>query len=326
MKHRVLGKTGYSISEIALGTWQLGSKWGMPFDEEEALKILEEAYSLGINFIDTADVYKDGLSEKVIGKFLKTKKDKIYVVTKCGRKLKPHISDLYTKENIFKFVEDSLTNMQLEQLDLILLHCPPTDAYYKEEMFLALDELKRMGKIAHYGVSVEKVEEAILASKYDISAVEIIFNMFRQKPVEEFFKIAKEKNIGIIARVPLASGLLTGSLKSNQTFDSKDHRTYNRNGESFDKGETFSGVDYETGIKASEELKRLFNDENLTKYALKWILMHDEVSTVIPGASKTGQITENAKASDFRVLTDNEMEVVKTIYDKYIKRGVHGLW
>lgn len=326
MRYRLLGKTKMKISEISLGTWQLGSKWGEEFNEEVALQTLESAYKEGINCFDTADIYQDGLSEKVIGKFIKDKKDEIFVITKCGRKLNPHVAQGYNGVNIRQFVFSSLENMQVESLDLVLLHCPPTDVYHSDEAFKVLDDLKTEGKIKNYGVSVEKVEEAIKALQYDISVVEIIFNMFRLKPSEEFFKLAKEKNVGIIVRVPLASGLLTGKFNENTKFSKNDHRNYNRNGEAFDKGETFSGVDYNTGLNAAKEIKEKLQTENLVHSALKYILMYDEVSTVIPGASNPKQIENNAKACDINDFTKEQMDIVKDVYERSIKESVHNLW
>lgn len=326
MHYRILGKTGYKVSEISLGTWQLGSKWGEAFDENVAIETLEAAYREGINFLDTADVYQGGLSEKAIGKFLKTKKDKIFVVTKCGRRLDPHNAAGYNLENLTKFVDASLKNLDVDSLDLILLHCPPTDTYYKRETFDALDSLKKEGKIKHYGVSVERVEEAIKAMDYDISAVEIIFNMFRLRPAELFFGLAQKHGVGIIVRVPLASGLLSGKYDRRTTFGAKDHRTFNRNGEAFDKGETFSGVDYETGLAAAEELKKKLNTDSLALSALRYILMYDEVSTVIPGASNAAQIAENAKACLLPAFTEEQMAVVKKVYDRSIRPLVHHSW
>ena len=326
MNYRILGKTGYSISEVSLGTWQLGSKWGDPFDEKVAIDTMEAAYRAGINFFDTADVYQGGLSEKAIGKFIKTKRDKIYVVTKCGRRLSPHNAEGYNNENLKKFVDESLENMGVNSLDLVLLHCPPTDVYYRKDVFDALDHLKAEGKIMHYGVSVERVEEAIKAMDFDISAVEIIFNMFRLKPAELFFSLAKKNNVGIITRVPLASGILSGKFDMNTTFGARDHRRFNRNGESFDKGETFSGVDYQTGIAAANELKMKLKTDSLALSALRYILMYAEVSTVIPGASNATQIMENVKASVMPAFTEEQMEIVKEVYDRSIKQFVHYSW
>ncbi len=320
------GNTGKYVSRIGLGTWQLGTKWGEAFNEEEGLKILDAANNLGINFIDTADIYNSGKSELTIGKYMKEHKNNFYVVTKCGRALNPHIAKMYTPEAIEKFVDESLDRLGLKCLDMILLHCPPTEVYDDEKIFKKLDELKEAGKIAAYGVSIEKVSEGIKAMKYNISAIEVIFNMFRLKPLENLFPKAKEKNIGIIVRVPLASGLLTGKYDINTKFGEKDHRNYNRNGEAFDKGETFSGVDYELGLKAVSELKKLFKTDNLAPIALRWILMHDAVSVVIPGASKESQVYDNVKAATFRELTKEEMAKVEEIYNKYIKASVHNNW
>ena len=234
----------------------------------------------------------------------------------------------YNKENIRLFVEDSLKNMEMESIDLLQLHCPPTEVYYNDEVFKALDELKKEGKIINYGVSVEKVEEALKAIQYpNVASVQIIFNMFRQKPLEIFFKEAKKNDVGIIVRVPLASGLLTGKMTTSTLFSKDDHRSFNRNGEAFDKGETFSGVDYELGLKAVEELKKVLpNKEPLAKLALRWILMFDEVSCVIPGASSSEQIASNVGSSLLSAFTTEEMEMVTKVYEKYIKASVHPLW
>jgi aryl-alcohol dehydrogenase-like predicted oxidoreductase len=327
MKYRRFGKTELMISEISLGTWQLGSKWGDPFDSQVAYDTLKSAYDKGINCFDTADVYQGGASEKAIGKFLEEVKDKPFVITKTGRKLNPHIASGYNKENIRKFIDDSRERLNVNALDMVLLHCPPTEVYYNPEVFKFLDEFKKEGIIKHYGVSVEKIEEGLKAMDYPgVEAIEIIFNMFRLRPIELFFEQAKKKDIAVIVRVPLASGLLTGKFTPASEFGKNDHRNFNRDGKSFDKGETFSGVDYETGLKAVEELKELFKTDNLAPYALKWILMFDAVSTVIPGASKESQIVSNVQAVDLPLLTKSQMKEVKRIYDKYIKDPVHYLW
>lgn len=326
MNYRILGKTGFEISEVSLGTWQLGSRWGEPFDREVAWNTLEAAYQEGINLFDTADIYQDGMSEKVIGDFIKTKDKRIFVVTKCGRKLNPHKTEGYNAENIRRFVNESRKNLQMDCLDLVLLHCPPTDVYFNGEVFDELDTLKREGLIANYGVSVEKIEEALEALKYDISAIEIIFNMFRIRPADELFEMAQKKNVGIIVRVPLASGLLSGKYTLDTVFGKGDHRNYNRNGEFFDKGETFSGVDYATGVNAAIMLKEKLHTDNLANTALKYILMYDSVSTVIPGASSPLQIKSNAAASSLPPLSKEEMDIVRNIYDEYIRAQVHDLW
>lgn len=326
MKKRVFGNTGRSVSEIGLGTWQLGTVWGEQFNKEESIKILDAAKNNGINFIDTADVYNNGLSEITIGEYVKNNRESFFITTKCGRRLNPHTAEMYTPEAIEKFINESLEHMQLEYLDLVLLHCPPTEVYEKKEIFDKLEELKSIGKISSYGVSVEKVSEGLKAMKYGISAIEVIFNMFRLKPTEELFKKAKENNVAIIARVPLASGILTGKFNKNTIFGPNDHRTYNRDGAAFDKGETFSGVDYNIGIEATEELKKVFKTENLAPYAIKWILMFDEVSVVIPGASKEEQVLSNVSASELPDITKDQMKKVEEIYNKYIKESVHDNW
>lgn len=326
MNYRILGKTGFKVSEISLGTWQLGSKWGESFDADKAWKTLEAACEQGINLFDTADIYQDGNSEKTIGEFLKNKKEKIYVVTKCGRKLNPHVASGYNARNIRQFIHDSLQNLQREQLDLVLLHCPPSEVYQKQEVFDELNRLKQEGLIAHYGVSVERISEALEALKQDISAIEIIFNMFRLRPAEELFDQAQQKQVGIITRVPLASGLLTGKFTENTSFGAHDHRSYNRDGAYFDKGETFSGVDYQKGVHAAARLKELLHTDRLAQAALRYILMYPAVSTVIPGASSPEQITANAQASDLPPFTEEEMNIVRKVYDEEIKSLVHGCW
>ncbi|MFW6318964.1 MAG: aldo/keto reductase [Bacillota bacterium] len=327
MNYRTLGKTNIKVSEISLGTWQLGSVWGEPFDEDVAKETLEEAVKNGINCFDTADVYQGGLSEKAIGEFIKKQEKDIFVITKTGRRLENHVASEYNEKNIRKFINDSRKNLDVEALDMVLLHCPPTDVYYNPDVFNLLDTLKDEGKIKHYGVSVERIEEGLKAMQYDgVEAIEIIFNMFRLRPSELFFEEAKKHNIGVIVRVPLASGLLTGKFDENTTFNKDDHRRFNRHGEAFDKGETFSGVEYETGLKAVQALKDHFNTENIAPYALRWILAFDAVSTVIPGASRAEHIINNAKVSEMEPLSKKDMEKVKEIYDTYIKDPVHHLW
>lgn len=329
MNYRILGKTGLKISEISLGTWQVGGKWGDKFSFENAETILSKAVDSGINFIDTADVYGDGdkESERSVGQFIRKHSGQIYIATKCGRQLDPHINEAYTPQVLRKFVEDSLKNTGLERLDLIQLHCPPTEVYYRPEIFELFDKLKAEGKIAHMGVSVEKVEEALKAIEYEnVTTVQIIFNMFRQRPANLFFEQAKKRNVGILARVPLASGLLTGKFTRQTAFSSGDHRNFNRDGAAFDRGETFSGIDYETGLDAIEEIKRIFPDKDLTTLALKWILQFDAVSCVIPGASKVEQVESNLKAIQSPDLTEAEMEHIQHVYNERIKPLVHHYW
>lgn len=328
MRYRTLGKTGLNVSEVSLGTWQVGGRWGTPFSDANADQILNRAIDLGVNFIDTADVYDGGRSEAAVGRVVRSRSEQVVVATKCGRKISPHVAAGYTPEVLEKYVEDSLRNTGLEALDLIQLHCPPTDVYYRPEIFALFDRLKQQGKIRNLGVSVEKVEEAIKAIEYpNVTTVQIIFNMFRHRPSEMFFSLAKERDVGVIVRVPLASGLLSGKMDATTTFGPDDHRNFNRDGQSFDKGETFSGVDFETGLQAVEELERLFPDpENLPAYALRWILMFDAVSCVIPGASRLEHVESNAQAADLPPLTHEQMADIGAIYDKYLKADVHQRW
>jgi len=309
MKKRLLGKTGFEITEIGTGTWQVGGKWGSEFSHSNADAILNSAIDNGVNFIDTADVYGNRESEKAVGRLIRSRSERIYVATKCGRRFSPHIDQSYQPDALRKFVEDSLRNMGLETLDLIQLHCPPTETYYRPEIFELFNKLKTEGKILNLGVSVEKVDEALKAIGYEnVTTVQIIFNMLRQRPSEYFFAEAARKNIGIIARVPLASGLLTGKFSPSTTFGKDDHRTFNRNGEAFDKGETFSGIDYQKGLAAVEEIKKLFpQSANLAAMALKWILMFPQVSCVIPGASSPDQILSNNLATELPDLTSEQI-------------------
>ena len=326
MNQRIFGKTERTVSEIGLGTWQLGTRWGDPFNHEEAIHILETAEECGINFIDTADVYNGGKSEETIGEYLAERREKFFVTTKCGRRLQPHTAEMYTPLAIQEFIEDSLQRLKMEQLDLVLLHCPPSSVYERDDIFAELETQKKLGKIASYGVSIEKVSEGIQASEYDISAMEVIFNMFRLKPLDQLFPLTQKKNVAIIARVPLASGLLTGKYTLETEFGPKDHRTYNREGASFDKGETFSGVPYALGIQAVEELKKTFATEDLASIAIRWILMHPQVSVVIPGASRASQVRENVRAAELAPLTDAQMTAVQSIYDRYLREIIHPQW
>jgi aryl-alcohol dehydrogenase-like predicted oxidoreductase len=328
MKTRILGKTGFEISRIALGTWQVGGRWGTKFDHDNADRILNKAVDSGINFFDTADVYEEGESEKAIGRLIRNRSERLYVATKCGKRLSPHTNESYTPEALRGFVEDSLKNMQVDAIDLVQLHCPPTEVYYRPEIFELFEHLKEEGKVLNLGISVQKVEEAIKALEYsNVASIQIIFNMFRQRPSENFFQMAARHDVGIIVRVPLASGLLSGKLTKNTRFEKEDHRSFNREGERFDKGETFSGIDYETGLKAVAKLKKLFPDhKNLVPLALKWILMHKEVSCVIPGASNPGQLDAILKTDELPEPTEYELYQVEEIYRSDIKPLVHQLW
>ena len=324
MKYRELGRTEWKVAEISFGAWAIGGGWG-PVDEQESLAALHRAVDLGVNFIDTADGYG---SEPLIARFRKGRRETVYVATKCGRLLSPHTADGYNKENIIRFAEASLQRLQTDCLDLLQLHCPPTAVYYRPEVFGVLDDLVRVGKIRYYGVSVETVEEALKAIEYpNVQSVQIIFNMFRHRPAELFFPEAKRRRVGILARVPLASGLLTGRMTRETAFPSDDHRNFNRYGQMFDGGETFSGVDYETGLAAVEQLKKLVpTHATLTQLALRWILMFEAVTCAIPGAKRPSQVEGNCAASDLRALSDAQMEKVREIYETYIRAQVHPRW
>ncbi|SER46000.1 aldo/keto reductase [Neolewinella agarilytica] len=328
MNYRQLGKTNFSISELSLGTWQVGGKWGDPFSDKIAEGILHAAIDAGVNFIDTADVYSAGLSEEAVGRVVKSRSEQVYVATKCGRQISPHLNEGYTEKALRGYVEDSLRRTGLEQLDLIQLHCPPTEVYYRPEIFGLFERLKEEGKIGHLGISVEKVEEALKGIQYDnVTTVQIIFNVFRQRPSELLFREAQERNVGIIVRVPLASGLLTGKFDANSTFGKEDHRHFNRDGAGFDRGETFSGVDYTLGLQAMERMKGLFpGEKNLAPRALQWILRFPEVSCIIPGASKVEHLYSNLSAPELPPLMDEQVNGMNAIYEEMIKAGVHQVW
>lgn len=327
MNYRILGRTGWKVSEISFGAWAIGGTWGEVKDDE-SLKALKKALDLGVNFFDTADVYGDGRSERLLAKLKKGRKEEFYIATKTGRRLAPHTPEGYNKKNITSFVERSLKNLDTEAIDLIQLHCPPTQVFYMPEVFGVLDDLVKEGKLKHYGVSVEKIEEAIKAIEFpNVKTVQIIFNMFRQRPADLFFDLAKKKQVGILARVPLSSGMLTGKFTKDSKFEDDDHRKFNRNGEDFDKGETFSGVDYNLSLEAVDELKKICpQGMSLTQFALKWILMFDAVTCAIPGAKRPSQAEENISTSNFPALSQKTMDEVKAIYDKRIKEKVHHLW
>jgi aryl-alcohol dehydrogenase-like predicted oxidoreductase len=330
--YRRLGKTNWEVSAISLGTWQVGGRWGEPFDAALAERIIESAIERGANFIDTADVYSNRASEAAVGRVVRRTKarhgDRVYVATKCGRFISPHVDTGYTREALRGYVDASLKNSGLEVLDLVQLHCPPTAVYYRPEIFALFDDLKAEGKIRNLGVSVEKVEEALKAIEYpNVTTVQIIFNMFRLRPAALFFREARARDIGIIARVPLASGLLSGRYSRATQFGPQDHRAFNRDGAAFDRGETFAGVNYDLGLAAVEAIRALFPQEpGLAAWALRWVLMFPEVSTVIPGASRVEQLEANLAAGDLRALTQTEMNGVTAVYDRHIKPTVHHLW
>jgi aryl-alcohol dehydrogenase-like predicted oxidoreductase len=327
MRYRPLGRTGWNVSEISFGAWAIGGDWGSVRDEE-SLGALRKAIDCGVNFIDTADVYGMGRSERLIAQLKRERKEQIVVATKAGRRLSPHTADGYNAANLTAFIDDSLRNLATDCLDLVQLHCPPTEVYYRPEVFGALDDLVRAGKLRYYGVSVEKVEEALKALEYpNIQTVQIIFNCFRLRPADLFFSQAARKGVGILARVPLASGLLSGKLTRETRFDDGDHRNFNRHGEAFDVGETFSGVDYDVALDAVEEIRRLLpSGVSMAQFALRWILMFDAVTCAIPGAKRPAQVAENCAASDLPPLSDEAMAAVRRIYDSKIRSLVHQRW
>ena len=326
MKFREFSNLGWKVSEIGIGCWAIGSEWG-DVSPENAKDALFTSLDNGVNFFDTADVYGDGRSEKFIGEILKNTKEKIYVATKAGRRLDPHVSEGYNIKNIEAFIDRSLLNLGIDSIDLLQLHCPPSDICGKSETYEMMDEIVKKGKIKYYGVSVEKVSEALDAIKFpNVKSIQIIFNIFRQKPNEFFFQEAKKNNVAIIVRVPLASGLLTGKMNLNSSFPNNDHRNYNINGDSFDVGETFSGINFQKGIEAVKELKTLLpQDFSLTDLALKWILSHDEVTVVIPGAKNKLQAQLNTRASEMNNI-NTIMKSISNIYQSYFKDDVHSRW
>jgi aryl-alcohol dehydrogenase-like predicted oxidoreductase len=328
MHYRPFGRTTFTVSEIGFGAWQIGGSWG-DVSEADGREALNAALDNGVTFVDTADVYGDGRSEKIIAEVLKARGgERPMVATKAGRRLNPHVADGYNKKNLEAFVDRSLANLGVERLDLVQLHCPPTDVFYRPETFAALDELKAAGKIGDYGVSVEKVEEALKAIEYPgVVSVQIIFNMFRQRPAGLFFDEARRKNVAVIARVPLASGLLSGKITAETKFDAEDHRNFNRNGEAFDVGETFAGVPFETGLQAVEEIRKLVPEgASMAAFALKWILMHDAVTVVIPGARNAAQAKSNAAAAELSALSADVMKAAEDVYGRLIAPHVHQRW
>ena len=328
MKYRAFGTTGWDVSEVSLGTWQVGGGWREKFDAQIAERIIDVAIEQGINFIDTADVYYAGLSERAVGQAVRKRSGTIYVATKCGRHIQPHVDAGYTPQRLIDYVEQSLRNSGLERLDLIQLHCPPPETYARDEIFTCFDALKQQGKIGHLGVSVQTIEQAHQAIGYpNVVSIQIIYNMFRQRPKDQFFAAAAAKNIAIIVRVPLASGLLSGKLTADSTFAPDDHRHFNRSGKAFDKGETFSGVPYEVGLAAVEELRPYAPPSaSMAQFALRWILDSPQVSCIIPGASRPEQVGQNCAASDLAPLNAEQHAAITDVYDRLIRPHVHHLW
>jgi len=327
MKYRTLGRTGWKISEISFGAWAIGGAWGQ-VNDRESMAALHAALDGGVNFFDTADVYGDGRSERLLAKLRKERPEPFYIATKAGRRLPQQTPEGYSRKNLNAWVDRSLRNLKTDTIDLLQLHCPPTGVYYQPEVFGILDDLVKAGKLRHYGVSVEKVEQALKAIEFPkVQSVQIIFNLFRQRPTELFFGEARRRKVGILARVPLASGMLSGKISRGSRFANDDHRNFNRHGEAFDRGETFSGVDYATGLRAVEELKALTPKHvPLSQLALRWILEFPAVTCAIPGAKRPAQVTENLQASNLKHLSPVVRKAIKAIYEREIKPLVHQYW
>jgi len=326
MKFREFSNLGWRVSEIGLGCWAIGSEWG-DVSDSDAREVIKTSLDKGINFFDTADVYGDGRSEKFVGELKKLTSEKIYIATKSGRRLDPHTPEGYNLKNIETFIDRSLSNLGVDCIDLLQLHCPPSEICPRKETYEMMDEIVKKGKISHYGVSVERVSEAMDAIQFpNVKSIQIIFNIFRQKPSEIFFKEAAKKNVAIIARVPLASGMLTGKMNKDSMFPKNDHRNYNINGDAFDVGETFSGVNFAKGLEAIERLKDILpTGFSLTDMALKWILMHKEVTVVIPGAKNKQQAENNILASDKDSISEI-ISKINLVYDELIRSDVQDRW
>lgn len=327
MEYRRLGNTDLNLSAISMGCWAIGGAWGNVSDDD-SMKALHAAADCGVNFFDTADVYGDGRSERLVGQLLRERSEEIYVATKAGRRLSPHTAAGYTAENLKKFLESSLKNLGVERVDLLQLHCPPTEVYEKDEVFEALDLLQQAGKIRHYGVSIENVSQGLAAMKYEgVKSIQVIFNAFRLKPAEELLSRAAQNGVGILARVPLASGLLTGKLRIDSPFEADDHRNFNRYGEAFDVGETFSGVPFELGLRLVDELRELVPDgATLSQWALRFILDHPTVTCAIPGGKNAQQILQNVGAINVPRLSAGDMEKVHALYAQHLAPLIQNRW
>ncbi|KYF80104.1 aldo/keto reductase [Sorangium cellulosum] len=327
MEYRPLGRTGLRVSSVSFGAWAIGGTWG-DVDDKESLAALHRAVDRGVNFFDTADVYGDGRSERLLARLRQERREEIVIATKAGRRLSPHTADSYSEGNLTAFIERSLKNLETDALDLVQLHCPPTDVYYRPEVFDTLDRLVKAGKVRFYGVSVERVEEALKAIEYPgVQSVQIIYNVLRQRPADLFFPEAKRRQVGILARLPLSSGLLTGKMSAATTFAADDHRNFNREGAAFDKGETLSGVDFNLGLEVVEELRPLVPaGVSMAAWTMRWILMQDAVTCVIPGAKRPDQVDQNASAADLPALPPETMAKIREIYDRRLRAAVHHRW
>ena len=327
MKFRNFSDLGWRVSEVGLGCWQIGWCWG-DVSEKDSREILKAALDNGVNFFDTSDMYGDGRSERFIGEIIKLTSEKLYVTTKLGRRTRGTNYEKGFKEKYMEeFVDRSLINLGVESIDLVQLHCPPSEKVSNKEIYEIMDNLIAKGKIQNYGISVHKISDALEALSFpNIKSIQIVFNIFRQKPIETLFDEAKKKNVAIIARGPLASGLLTGEITKDTQFAENDHRNYNREGKYFDVGDTFSGVDFEKGIQAVQKLKKLLPiGFSMTDLSLKWILMHDAVTVVIPGAINKSQVINNVNSSKLNNISSIYNDI-NSIYDELIKPDVHNRW
>lgn len=325
MEYRELGRTGWKVSTVSFGAWAIGGTWGA-LDDAAAMAALHRALDLGVNFFDTADVYGDGHSERLLARLRRERREPFHVATKAGRRLNPHVAQGYL--DLGAFVDRSLKNLEAETIDLLQLHCPPTQVFYMPEVFDALDRMVRAGKLRHYGVSVERVEEAIKAMDFPgVQSVQIIYNVFRQRAAEVFLPLAAQRRVGVLARLPLSSGMLTGKLTAQSQFASDDHRQFNREGAGFDRGETFSGLDYATGLQAVEALRPLVPPgQTMAQMALRWILMNPAVTCAIPGAKRADQVADNVAAADLPALPPATVQAIGAIYDRYARPQVHTRW
>ncbi len=327
MQYRPLGRTGWNISTVSFGAWAIGGTWGS-VDDADSMAALHRALDLGVNFFDTADVYGDGRSERLLARLRKERGEPFYVASKAGRRLDPHVASGYNRANLTAFVERSLQNLNTEAIDLLQLHCPPTEVFYMPEVFGVLDDLVKVGKLRHYGVSVEKVEEALKAIEYPgVQSVQIIYNLFRQRPAELLFEQTQKRGVGILARLPLSSGLLSGKMSAQSTFSSDDHRGFNREGAAFDKGETFSGLDFNVGLQAVEAMRALVPaGQSMAQMALRWIQMNPAVTCTIPGGKNPAQVADNVAAADLPPLPPATMQALADVYDRFAKPLVHQRW
>jgi aryl-alcohol dehydrogenase-like predicted oxidoreductase len=327
MQTRPLGRTGFEVSTISFGAWAIGGTWGAVSDDE-SMATLRRAVELGVNFFDTADVYGDGRSERLLARLRREVRAPFHIATKAGRRAQPHGAGAYTLASLTSYIERSLRNLEVDALDLLQLHCPPTDVYYMPEVFDGLDQLVRAGKLRFYGVSVERVEEALKAIEYpNVQSVQIIFNMFRQRPADLFLARARERRVGVLARLPLSSGMLTGKMTQATSFADDDHRAFNREGAAFDRGETFSGVDYQVGLAVVEQLRPLVPPGfTMAQLALAWILQHDAVTCAIPGARRPAQVEENVRAAELPALSADTRARIDSLYQARIRPLVHHRW